>query len=158
MVLDTIDIRILDKLQSDAGISSAELASQVGLTQSPCWRRVSLLETSGVIKRRATLLSREKLGLGALVFVDVKLADHGGTTLPALRKLVDSSPEVLQCFMLMGDVDYVLVVATKDIDAYSDFLRTRLSKVPGIREITSRIVLEEVKNTTALPLDYAMAR
>lgn len=158
MQLDNIDVKILTRLQSDASISSAELAEEVGLTQSPCWRRVSLLEAAGVIKRRVTLLERVKLGLGALVYVDVKLADHGATTLPALRALCESSPEVLQCFMLMGDVDYVLVVATRDIDAYSEFLRNRLSKVPGIREITSRIVLEEVKNTSALPLTYAVVR
>jgi Lrp/AsnC family transcriptional regulator len=158
MQLDAIDVRILNKLQTDAGISSADLASEVGLTQSPCWRRVSLLEAAGVIKRRVTLLARPKLGLGALVYVDVKLADHGATTLPALRALCESSPEVLQCFMLMGDVDYVLVVATRDIDAYSEFLRNHLSRIPGIREITSRIVLEEVKNTSALPLTYAVAR
>jgi Lrp/AsnC family transcriptional regulator len=156
--LDAIDIRILDKLQNDASVSSAELASEVGLSQSPCWRRVSILEAGGIIKKRVTLLARSKLGLGALVYVDVKLADHGGTTLPALRKLCDSSPEILQCSMLVGDVDYVLVVATRDIEAYSEFLRTRLSKVPGIREITSRIVLEEIKNTSALPLDYAVKR
>ena len=158
MQLDNIDLRILDKLQTDASLSSAELANHVGLSQSPCWRRVNLLENAGIIEKRVTLLARTKLGLGALVYVDVKLADHGGTTLPALRKLVESSPEVLQCVMLMGDVDYALVVATRDIDAYSEFLRTRLSKVPGIREITSRIVLEEIKNTTALPLSYAVAR
>jgi Lrp/AsnC family transcriptional regulator len=158
MQLDNIDVKILGRLQSDAAISTADLANEVGLTQSPCWRRVSLLEAAGVIKNRVTLLARPKLGLGALVYVAVKLADHGASTLPALRTLCESSPEVLQCFMLMGDVDYVLVVATRDIDAYSEFLRNRLSKIPGIREITSRIVLEEVKNTSALSLEYAIAR
>ena len=158
MPLDKLDLRILARLQADASLSSAQLAEEIGLTQSPCWRRVNLLESTGVIKRRVTLLSREKLGLGALVFVHLKLADHGSETLPALRQLCDSSPEILQCFMLMGDFDYILVVATRDIDTYSQFLRTRLSKVPGIREITSRVVLEEIKNTSELPLEYALGR
>jgi Lrp/AsnC family transcriptional regulator len=158
MQLDAIDVKILEKLQHDAAVSSTELADQVGLTQSPCWRRVSLLEQAGIITRRVTLLARAKLGLGALVYVDVKLADHGSSTLPMLRKLCESSPEILQCFMVMGDIDYVLVVATRDIEAYSEFLRNHLSKVPGIREIKSRIVLEEIKNSSALPLKFAVRR
>jgi Lrp/AsnC family transcriptional regulator len=158
MALDAIDLRILDKLQGDATISSTDLADSVGLTQSPCWRRVSLLESEGVIERRVALLKRGKLGLGALVVVEVKLTDHGTSTLPALQKFLDSAPEVLQCFLMMGDVDFMFVIATKDIESYNQFMRTRLMKVPGIREITSRIVLDEIKNTTALPLGYALAK
>lgn len=153
MKLDRLDISILDALQKDATLSTTDLASRVGLSQSPCWRRINLLEQQGVIKRRVALLAREKLGLEVLVFVHVKLTSNGWQSLPKFKQQVVSFPEVIQCFVLMGDIDFILLVATRTIDDYNTFVQKKLAQVPGVQSIDSRIVLEETKNTTELPLD-----
>lgn len=152
MALDRIDIAILDTLQKDGRISNAALAEKVGLSQSPCWRRVNLLESAGVIKRRVALLSREALGLEVLVFVHVKLTSNGWQSLPKFKQRVVSFPEVIQCFVLMGDIDFILLVATRTIAEYNDFVQKKLAQVAGVQSIDSRIVLEETKNTTELPI------
>lgn len=152
MKLDRIDLDILDALQKDGTLSTTDLAAQVGLSQSPCWRRVRLLEDGGVIKRRVALLSREQLGLEVLVFVHVKLTSNGWQTLPKFKQRVVSFPEVIQCFVLMGDIDFILLVATRTIDEYNTFVQKKLAQVPGVHSIDSRIVLEETKNTTELPI------
>jgi Lrp/AsnC family transcriptional regulator len=152
MKIDRLDLQILDALQKDATLSTADIASQVGLSQSPCWRRISLLESSGVIKRRVALLAREKLGLEVLVFVHVKLTSNGWQSLPKFKQRVVSFPEVIQCFVLMGDIDFILLVATRTIEDYNNFVQKKLAQVPGVQSIDSRIVLEETKNTTELPL------
>jgi Lrp/AsnC family transcriptional regulator len=152
MKIDRIDLEILDALQKDATLSTTDLAARVGLSQSPCWRRVNLLESSGVIKRRVALLSREQLGLEVLVFVHVKLTSNGWQSLPKFKQRVVSFPEVIQCFVLMGDIDFILLVATRTIDDYNTFVQKKLAQVPGVQSIDSRIVLEETKNTTELPI------
>lgn len=157
MALDRIDLKILGALQKDASLSTADVAQRVGLSQSPCWRRISQLETDGVIRHRVAVLARDKLGLDVLVLVHVKLASHGWQSLPKFKQKVLSFPEVMQCFMVMGDTDFVLLVATRTIDEYNDFLQRRLSQVPGVQAIESRIVIEETKNTTELPLDLVVA-
>jgi Lrp/AsnC family transcriptional regulator len=154
MKIDRLDLQILDALQKDATLSTAEIASQVGLSQSPCWRRISLLESRGVIKRRVALLAREKLGLEVLVFVHVKLTSNGWQSLPKFKQRVVSFPEVIQCFVLMGDIDFILLVATRTIEDYNTFVQKKLAQVPGVQSIDSRIVLEETKNTTELPLQF----
>ena len=156
MKLDRLDISILKQLQKDATISTTNLAESVGLSQSPCWRRVNQLEASGVIKRRVALLAREKLGLEVLVFVHVKLTSNGWQSLPKFKQKVVSFPEVIQCFVLMGDIDFILLVATRTIDAYNSFVQKKLAQVEGVHSIDSRIVLEETKNTTELPLDLVV--
>ena len=155
MKLDRLDLNILDALQKDATLSTTDVATRVGLSQSPCWRRINLLEQQGVIKRRVALLSREKLGLEVLVFVHVKLTSNGWQSLPKFKQRVVSFPEVIQCFVLMGDIDFILLVATRTIDDYNTFVQKKLAQVPGVQSIDSRIVLEETKNTTELPLDAA---
>lgn len=152
MELDSIDLDILDALQKDGTLSTVDLATQVGLSQSPCWRRVRLLESAGVIKRRVALLSREQLGLEVLVFVHVKLTSNGWQSLPKFKQRVVSFPEVIQCFVLMGDIDFILLVATRTIEEYNTFVQKKLAQVPGVQSIDSRIVLEETKNTTELPI------
>jgi Lrp/AsnC family transcriptional regulator len=156
MPIDRTDLKILNALQKDAALSTAEVAERVGLSQSPCWRRISLLESSGVIKRRVAVLAREKLGLDVLVLVDVKLASHGWQSLPKFKQKVLSFPEVMQCFMVMGDTDFVLLVATRTINEYNEFLQRRLSQVPGVQAIGSHIVVEETRNSTELPLDLVV--
>ncbi|HEX7416491.1 MAG TPA: Lrp/AsnC family transcriptional regulator, partial [Steroidobacteraceae bacterium] len=107
MKLDRFDARILEALQKDATVSTADLAEQVGLSQSPCWRRISLLEERGVIRKRVALLSREHLGLDVLVLVQIKLTTHGWQSLPKFKQKIVSFPEVIQCFVMMGDIDFV---------------------------------------------------
>jgi len=153
MDLDRTDLRILSALQKDASLSTAEIAQRVGLSQSPCWRRINLLEANGVIRKRVALLSRDKVGLDVLVFTHVKLASHGWQSLPKFKQKVVSFPEVVQCFMVIGDFDFILLVATRTINDYNEFIQKRLSQVPGVQAIESRIVLEEAKNTTELPLE-----
>lgn len=152
MKLDKQDIAILKVLQQDAGISSTDLAERVGLSQSPCWRRVNQLEEAGVIQGRVARLARKKLGLEVLVVVNVKLASHGWQSLPKFKQRVVSFPEVLQCFLVMGDIDFILLVATRSVEEYNSFVQGKLAQIPGVQSIDSRIVIEETKNTTALPL------
>ncbi len=158
MDLDRTDLRILSALQKDASLSTAEIAQRVGLSQSPCWRRINLLESNGVIRKRVALLSRDRVGLDVLVFTHVKLASHGWQSLPKFKQKVVSFPEVVQCFMVIGDFDFILLVATRTINDYNDFIQKRLSQVPGVQAIESRIVLEEAKNTTELPLELVGGR
>ena len=156
--LDRTDLKILDALQKDGTRSTADIAQTVGLSQSPCWRRISLLEEAGVVRRRVALLDRHQLGLAVLVFASVKLASHGWESLPKFKEQVVSFPEVIQCFLVMGDTDFVLLVATPTIEDYNTFIQKRLSQVPGVQSIESRIVLEETKNTTELPLELLRAQ
>lgn len=152
MKLDQQDIAILKELQRDSSVSSTELAERVGLSQSPCWRRVNQLEEAGIIQRKVAVLARRKLGIEVLVFVHVKLASHGWQSLPKFKQKVVSFPEVLQCFLVMGDIDFILLVATRTIEEYNHFVQHKLAQIPGVQSIDSRIVSEETKNTTELPL------
>jgi Lrp/AsnC family transcriptional regulator len=152
MKLDKQDIAILKVLQQDAAIPTTDLAERVGLSQSPCWRRVNQLEEAGVIQSRVARLARKKLGLEVLVVVNVKLASHGWQSLPKFKQRVVSFPEVLQCFLVMGDIDFILLVATRSVEEYNSFVQGKLAQIPGVQSIDSRIVIEETKNTTELPL------
>ena len=152
MKLDKQDLAILSELQHDATLSSTTLAERVGLSQSPCWRRVNQLEEAGVIQQRVALLAQKKLGLEMLVVVNVKLASHGWQSLPKFKQRVVSFPEVLQCFLVMGDIDFILLVATRTVEEYNRFVQGKLAQIPGVQSIDSRIVIEETKNTTELPL------
>lgn len=151
--MDKTDLRILDLLQQDASRSTAEIAEAVGLSPSPCWRRISLLEEAGVIRRRVALLDRDKLGLSVTVIVSVRLTTHGRQSLADFEQRVRTFPEVIQCFTVMGAIDFVLTVVTTDIRAYERFMREHLSQLPGVQGIESNIVMTAIKDTTALPLD-----
>ena len=122
------------------------------MSQSPAWRRITNLEQSGVIKQRVTVLDRQKVGLSLLVFVLVRLEDQTESTVSKFRDAVASIPEVLQAHMLMGDIDFLLQVIAVDIEAYLALLREHLSRLPGVRGIDSRVVVEEAKNSATLPL------
>jgi Lrp/AsnC family transcriptional regulator len=150
--MDKTDLRILDLLQTDATRSTAEIADKVGLSPSPCWRRITLLEEQGVIQRRVAILDREKLGLNVTVVIQVKLTTHGRQSLTTFEERVRTFPEVVQCFTVMGAIDFVLIVVTTDIRAYERFMREHLSQLPGIQGVESNIVMSMIKDTTALPL------
>lgn len=152
--LDFIDRTLLSLLQRELVQPIAKLAAAVGLTTSPCWRRVQRLEKLGVIKERVALLDRRKLGLNLEVFVEVRFSRDELDSLQNFEEAIRAAPEVLECFMLMGQVDFLLRVITRDVDAYERFLRQKLAILPGVRDIKSSIALSTVKSTTILPLDH----
>jgi DNA-binding Lrp family transcriptional regulator len=150
--LDAIDAKILDLIQYDAGLSVAEIADRVGLSSSPCWRRIKRLEDIGVIQKRVTLLDREKLGLAFEVFAEVKLALPTKENLESFEAAVSKWPEVAQCATVTGGMDYVLRIITRDMHAFDDFLREKLLSLGLVSNVESRIVMRSVKNSTAVPL------
>jgi len=153
--LDEIDRRILAVLQDNARIANVDLAGKVGVSASPCWRRVRELEQSGVIARYVTLVEPAALGLQVSVFVQVTLEKQVEAALEQFEQAVQARPEVMECYLMTGDADYHLRVVVRDLLAYERFLMDHLTKVPGIANIRSSFALKQVKYTTALPLDAA---
>lgn len=151
--LDSTDLQILSLLQRDASAPVAEIASRVGLSQSSCWRRIQRLEQHGYIRERVALLDRKKLGFTLMVFVHVRFARESGTTLAQFEEAIRRAPEVAECYMIMGDLDFLLRVVTKDVESYERFLRDHLAGMPGVRAISSSIALSAVKCSQALPLE-----
>ena len=151
-VLDDIDLRILDALQKDASLSTADLADVVGMSQSPCWRRLTRLKEAGYIKEQITRLDAEKLGFNTLVFAHVKLSAHGRANLTEFADAIRRFPEVVECYAIMGAFDFLLRIVARDIKAYEQFVFGRLSTLPTVQEINSTVALSEVKSTTALPI------
>jgi Lrp/AsnC family transcriptional regulator len=152
MQLDTYEKKILRLLQENAGLSNAEIAERVGLSASPCWRRIDRLEREGFIKRRVALLDRQKVGLHAQIFAQVKLNAHGRANLDEFAAAIREIPEVLECYVLMGSVDFMLRIITSDIEAYEKLFFNRLSQLPGVQEVNSTVALSEIKSTTSLPI------
>jgi len=150
--LDAYDRRILALLQEDASLSSAQIAEQVGLSQSPCWRRIQRLKEEGVIRGQVTLLDRKKIGLNTQIFAEIKLNAHGRSNFTEFTEAIRGFPEVLECYVLMGAVDFLLRIVTADIEAYERFFFEKLSMVPGIQEVNSIVALSEIKSTTSLPV------
>jgi len=151
--LDRVDRRILALLQADASLTAADVAARVGLSQSPCWRRIARLEREGLIRCRVALLDRDRLGLGVVVFAQVKFARGARQSLAEFEEAVRGFTEVQECFMLMGEVDFLLKIVTRDVAAYERFLREKLSLIPAVLEVRSGMALSVVKEGTALPLD-----
>jgi Lrp/AsnC family transcriptional regulator len=150
--LDRIDHRILAALQEDASRSAAEIAEAVGLSQSPCWRRMQRLREEGYISKVVALLDRKKLGLRAQLFVQVKVISNDQASLAAFSKAIQEFPEVMECHVMLGAFDFLLRVVTKDLEAYEKFYFDTLSRVPNIREVNSFVAAQVVKFTTAFPL------
>ena len=150
--LDRIDRRILDCLQRDAGLSTAEIADRVGLSTTPCWRRIQNLEKAGILKGRVALLDRDQLNLGVDVFVSLRISRHGEEWLKTFTEAVDEFPEVVEFYRMSGDVDYLMRVVVADIKAYDAFYK-RLIRHTGIADVSSSFAMERIKYTTALPLD-----
>ncbi|MBD9501069.1 Lrp/AsnC family transcriptional regulator [Pseudomonas sp. BGr12] len=150
--LDVHDRKILALLQEEATLSTAEIAERIGLSQSPCWRRIQRLKEEGVIRKQVTLLDRKKIGLNTQIFAQVKLNAHGRNHLTDFAQAMETFPEVLECHVLMGAVDFMLRIVTEDVEAYERFFFERLSQVPGVQEINSIVALSEIKSTTTLPL------
>jgi Lrp/AsnC family leucine-responsive transcriptional regulator len=150
--MDAIDLRVLQNLQKDARISNVELARAVNLSPSPCLARVRALERDGVIERYVTLLDAKKLGLTVSVLVQVTLEKQIEPALEAFEKAVRDRPEVMECYLMTGDADYLLRVLVADVPAFERFILDFLSRVPGVGNIKSSFALKQVKYQTALPL------
>jgi DNA-binding Lrp family transcriptional regulator len=150
--LDLVGARILDLIQHDASLSVAEIAERVGLSSSPCWRRIKRLEEEGIIQRRVTILDREKLGLTFEVYCTVKLSLPTKQNLETFERAVDGWAEVVQCATVTGSADYEMRIVTRDMHAFDDFLRDNLLSLGLVSNIESRIVIRSVKTSTALPL------
>lgn len=149
--MDAIDLKILALLQKDATLSIAAIGEKVGLSQTPCWKRIQRLEADGVIDRRVAVLDPVKLGLGLTVFVSIETADHSQEWLQRFAETVSAMPEVLEFYRMAGDVDYMLRVVVADMQAYDTFYKRLIAVLP-LKNVTSRFAMEKVKSTTALPL------
>jgi len=150
--LTRTDLRILDLVQEHGDLSAAELGERLGMSASTCWRRLGRLTELGVIKRRVTLLDREKAGLSVMVFSHVKVSGHGRDALLKFEQAVRAHPEILECYTLMGETDFLLRIVCRDIKAYEAFFLDHLSRFPGVQSVNSSIALAVIKETTALPL------
>jgi Lrp/AsnC family leucine-responsive transcriptional regulator len=153
--LDRTDLRILDALQKDGRLSNQELAEQVSLSPSPCLRRTKRLEDSGVIRQYVALVDPEKVGLGLLAYVSVKLEKRGKMPIEDFAARVQSWPEVAACYAMTGEMDYLLRVHVEDLQHFSRFVMDQLLRQPGVVDVKSSFALARIKETTALPLKAA---
>lgn len=150
--LDAIDRKILTVLQEDASLSVAEIGDRVGLSSTPCWKRIQRLEADGVILRRVALVDQNKIGLGISVFVSVESGDHSDAWLKKFADAVSAMPEVMEFYRMAGDVDYMLRVVVADMAAYDGFYKRLIGTIP-LKNVTSRFAMQRIKSTTA----YAIA-
>jgi Lrp/AsnC family transcriptional regulator len=151
--MDNTDRKILRALQAHPSVSITELAERVGLSQTPCWRRVKKLEAEGVIRERAVVLNAALLGLGVSVFASLRLKQHDEETLNALEAAAQSHAEIVECYSMSGESDYVLRVVVRSIEDYERFLKKVLLHFPGVASVNSSFALKCVKLTTRLPID-----
>jgi Lrp/AsnC family transcriptional regulator len=152
--LDAIDRKILKCLQEDAARSVAEIAEVAGLSTTPCWRRIQNLEKAGVIRRRVALMDAQKLTVGVTVFVRIKTSQHTYEWLERFATAVSEIEEVVEFYRMSGQVDYLLRVVVPDIAAYDRFYKKLIAKIE-LSDVSSSFAMEQIKYTTALPLDYA---
>jgi Lrp/AsnC family transcriptional regulator len=156
-MLDEFDRKILATLQVDSSLSMQEVADRVGLSSTPCWRRIQRLESSGYIRRRVALLDAEKLNLGVSVFIAVKTNQHNAEWVQKFRKIVVGFPEVVDFYRLSGDVDYLIRAVVSDIRAYDDLYQRLIAKI-DLHDVSSMFTMEQIKSTTELPLTSAPTR
>ena len=154
--LDAIDRKILTVLQEDASLSVAEIGDRVGLSSTPCWKRIQRLEADDIILRRVALVDQNKIGLGITVFVSVESSDHSDAWLTTFANAVRAMPEVMELYRMAGDVDYMLRVVVADMASYDLFYKKLISSV-ALKNVTSRFAMEKIKSVTALPVPAASA-
>ncbi|MEH6582402.1 MAG: Lrp/AsnC family transcriptional regulator [Halioglobus sp.] len=147
------DIKILSLLQTDATLSTASIAEQINISQSPCWRRINRLEEEGIIKGRVAVLNRAALGMEVVAFSTINLTSTGRQNLIEFERDIVIHPEVIECYTMTGIWDYMLKIVTRDIRHYEEFVRNTLTTSPAIRELHSHIAVTEIKNSTELPLE-----
>jgi Lrp/AsnC family transcriptional regulator len=149
--MDAIDKKILATLQEDASLSVAEIGQRVGLSSTPCWKRIQKLEADGVIQKRVALVDQVKIGLGISVFVSVETGDHSQEWLSRFADTVSAMPEVMEFYRMAGDVDYMLRVVVADMQSYDTFYKKLIATAP-LKNVTSRFAMEKIKSTTLLPI------
>jgi DNA-binding Lrp family transcriptional regulator len=154
MKLDITDIRILTELQQDSSLTNIELAKRVHLSPSPCLTRVKALEANGVIARYVTLLNPKALGLNLSVFISISLKEQSKSALAEFEQRIAEHDEVMECYLMTGDSDYLIRVAVSDITALEKFILEQLTPIPGIEKIRSSFALKQVRYKTALPLPH----
>jgi Lrp/AsnC family transcriptional regulator len=152
--IDTIDRRILEVLQADASASLQQVSEAVNLSTTPCWRRIQRLESEGIIRKRVALLDADKLNVGVTVFVSIRTNEHNEEWLRRLSSVVEQIPQIVEFYRMSGDVDYLLRIVVPDIKAY-DAVYKRLIREIDLSDVSSSFAMEQIKFTTALPLEYA---
>jgi Lrp/AsnC family transcriptional regulator len=149
--MDEMDRRILRILQEDCSLPVSDVARQVGLSNSPCWKRINRMQKDGIIKRQTAVLDAASLGFGLTVFVSIKTGEHSSEWLQAFSDNITAMPEVMEIYRMAGDVDYMLKVVVRDMEAFDEFYK-RLIGVMALSDVTSRFSMEKIKETTALPI------
>ena len=152
--LDSFDLRILALLQEDASLPLADIAEAVGLSSTPCWRRIQKLEAAGYIRRRVALLDRDKLSAGVTVFIAVKTSRHSMEWLERFHTAVHDLPEIVDFYRMSGEIDYLLKAYVSDIAAYDALYKKLISRI-DLSDVTSMFAMEELKSTSAIPLGFA---
>lgn len=152
-MLDKMVRRMLYELQKDARVSVQELARRVGMSATPCWRRLKEIERAGLIRRHTVLLDREALGLKECLLAHVTLLRHAGSSVDEFEQAVVLHPEVIECYSTTGDSDYILKIVVPDMKAYDTFLHREIFNIPGVANVRTAVVLREVKYDTLLPLE-----
>ncbi|UXM94069.1 Lrp/AsnC family transcriptional regulator [Bartonella sp. HY329] len=153
--MDRLDRKILRLLQANATLAVADVAKKVGLSTTPCWRRIQKLEEDGVIQRRVAILDPEQVNTKVTVFVSIRTGSHSHEWLKRFSEVVREFPEVVEFYRMSGDIDYLLRVVVPDISAYDNFYKKLISKIE-IRDVSSSFAMEQIKYTTELPLDYML--
>ena len=156
-MLDDMDLKILTLLQNDATMSVTDVGKEVGLSTTPCWRRIQKLEEAGVIQRRVAILDPRKINAAVTVFVSIKTDQHSLAWLEKFHSAVQDLPEVVEFYRMSGEVDYLMRVVVPDIGAYDAFYKKMISRI-AIAKVSSAFAMEQIKNTTALPLDFALKK
>ncbi|GLQ55137.1 transcriptional regulator [Devosia nitrariae] len=155
MALDKIDRKILGLLQRDATMPVAEIGRKVGLSTTPCWRRIQKMEEDGIIKRRVAVLDPVKVNAGVTVFVSIRTNEHNEAWLRKFAAIIEDFSEVVEFYRMSGDVDYLMRVVVPDIAAYDTFYKKLIGKI-ALSDVSSSFAMEQIKYTTALPLDFAL--
>ncbi|WP_179952036.1 Lrp/AsnC family transcriptional regulator [Marinicella rhabdoformis] len=150
--LDEVDVKILSVMQRDADINVQDLADKVGISKTPCWRRLKKLQQEGFIQKQVALLDRKKLGFSMMAYVQVTMLDHEISTLDKFLRFIEDSPFILECNAIAGNFDYVLKVVVKDTEQLETFLMRQLLSLGVIQSTNTNFILREKKSTTALPL------
>ena len=150
--VDSIDLKILALLQQDASLSTAELAERVGVSQSPCWRRIQRLREEGYIKATVAILDRHKLGFQIQIFAQAKILRLSEQDRAEFVRQIDNIPEIVECYTVFGEMDVMMKVIAPDVLWYQEFIFSVLMKLPGVQDVRSIVTLLEAKSTTAIPL------
>jgi Lrp/AsnC family transcriptional regulator len=153
-MLDNVDVKILGILQQDCTVSVADIGKAVGLSTTPCWRRIQKLEQEGVIQGRVALIEPKKVNVGVTVFVSITASEHTLEWLERFHSVIREFPEVVEAYRMSGQVDYLLRVTVPDIESYDRFYKTLIERIP-LSDVSSSFAMEQIKYTTALPLGYA---